>query len=99
MRGPILYCLESVDLPEGVKLLNVALPSDGTFTLVRDDSLAKAVALQCHGFVFEEEPWSGTLYRDVTPTNGRRIPIRLVPYFAWDNRGPGEMTVWIPLSR
>ena len=23
------------------------------------------------------------------------IPIRLVPYYAWANRGIGEMTVWL----
>ena len=29
-----------------------------------------------------------------TPT-----PFRAVPYYAWDNRGPSEMTVWMPLTR
>ena len=26
-RGPIVYCLESVDLPDGVKIADVAIPS------------------------------------------------------------------------
>jgi len=26
----------------------------------------------------------------------RRIPLLAVPYFAWDNRAPGEMVVWLP---
>ena len=28
---------------------------------------------------------------------GESIPIRLIPYYAWSNRGPSEMTVWMPL--
>jgi hypothetical protein len=99
VRGPILYCLESADLPEGVNLLDVALPADVTFAMHRDASLANTVALQCDGFVYEDARWSGELYRDLASTKTRRIPVRLVPYFAWDNRGSGEMSVWIPLSR
>jgi hypothetical protein len=99
MRGPILYCLESADLPAGVRLLNVSLPADATLAPERDISLANSVVLRCDGVAREEAPWPGHLYRDLAPSEARRIPIRLVPYFAWDNRGPGEMTVWIPLSR
>lgn len=28
MRGPLLYCLESKDLPEGIDLRNVYIPDD-----------------------------------------------------------------------
>jgi DUF1680 family protein len=30
--------------------------------------------------------------------DGRRVPLPVVaiPYFQWDNRGPGAMRVWIP---
>jgi DUF1680 family protein len=27
------------------------------------------------------------------------VDIRLIPYYAWGNRGKGEMTVWMPLAR
>jgi DUF1680 family protein len=99
VRGPIVYCLESADLPPTVKLLDVSLGADVTFTVQPDPVLANAVALQCDGFVHASAPWSGGLYRELASTEPKRVPIRLVPYFAWDNRGPGEMTVWIPLSR
>jgi len=44
------------------------------------------------------------LYRELTP---RQLPppasgtldITLIPYFAWANRGPSLMEVWIPLAR
>ena len=37
------------------------------------------------------------LYADVEDDGLRGIRIRLIPYFAWGNRGPGEMSVWLPL--
>ena len=29
----------------------------------------------------------------------KTVDIRLIPYYAWGNRGKGEMTVWMPLAR
>jgi len=40
----------------------------------------------------------GKLYHEL-PAQGRTIPIKLVPYYAWGNRGEGEMTVWLPVSQ
>jgi hypothetical protein len=25
-------------------------------------------------------------------------PIKAIPYFGWNNRGPGEMQVWLPTT-
>jgi DUF1680 family protein len=38
-----------------------------------------------------------SLYTDVEDGPLRTIPVRLIPYFAWGNRGPSEMSVWLPL--
>ena len=27
-----------------------------------------------------------------------KIQARMIPYFAWDNRGMGEMRVWLPVT-
>jgi DUF1680 family protein len=37
------------------------------------------------------------LYDDVADADLATAPVRLVPYFAWGNRGAGEMSVWLPL--
>ena len=49
--------------------------------------------------VVAEAPWGKQLYREVTPVAARPIDVRLIPYYAWNNRGPSEMTVWLPLRR
>ena len=39
---------------------------------------------------------TGELYRDYAPGKEEKMSLRLIPYFAWANRGEGEMRVWIP---
>ena len=37
------------------------------------------------------------LYREIATESPREIEARLIPYFAWDNRGESEMSVWLPV--
>ena len=37
------------------------------------------------------------LYDDVADAELGTASVRLIPYFAWGNRGAGEMSVWLPL--
>jgi DUF1680 family protein len=46
-----------------------------------------------------ESEWGRELYRELAPTTPRPIGLRLIPYYAWGNRGKSEMTVWMPLKR
>ncbi len=97
-RGPIVYCLESNDLP-GKSIFNAFIPSniqlkpspitiDGT----------RMMSLVGNAKMVDPKTWTNTLYRPVSATN-TTIPIKLIPYFAWGNRGHSEMSVWLPLSR
>lgn len=43
--------------------------------------------------------WSGELYREQPAATSMLLPTALVPYAFWGNRGPGEMSVWLPESR
>ena len=79
MRGPILYCLEEVDNP-GSSALNLALPKDASLVARhRDDLLGSVTVLRGRGLADGKAP----------------VDITAVPYYAWQNRGVGEMTVWI----
>jgi hypothetical protein len=46
-----------------------------------------------------EPRWEGQLYRELPAEKTRPVNVKLIPYFAWSNRGPSEMTVWLPLGR
>ena len=100
--GPLVYCLEGVDLPEGAGILDVYLPPQAAFTAGRDAALERLLpgipVLRGKGLLDESSGgWSGLLYRPARPKRMKEIELTFVPYFAWDNRGDSEMTVWLPL--
>jgi DUF1680 family protein len=78
-RGPVIYCVESVDLPAGIGVDDVLLP--------------KSIDLQPH---YESEILGGVTVLDgqaFTSTNS--FDIRMIPYYAWSNRGISSMRVWL----
>lgn len=98
-RGPIVYCLESLDIEGGKKMDNILIPSDIQFTPVEmtiDGS--KVMGLEGSAQLMNGGNWTKTLYREVSKAD-TPVKIRLIPYYAWGNRGPAEMTVWMPLGR
>jgi uncharacterized protein len=98
VRGPIVYCLESPDLPSGVRVSEVALSRKVRLTPRFDHSLLGGVAV-LEGFAvrYPEPAWN-SLYAALRPVRPVPVPVRLIPYFAWANRGVSHMTVWIPLA-
>ncbi len=99
-RGPIVYCLESPDLEKGVAVSDVLIPRDIDLKPRYDDTLLGGVTvLEGKAEAVIERAWSGELYRELPPVTPRPIALRLIPYYAWGNRGPSEMTVWLPLHR
>ena len=94
-RGPIVYCLESNDLG-GLSIDDIAIPLDAKFTPVDmtiDGSRIKA--LEGEVINRSEASWKGQLYREATAKK-QMVKVRLIPYYAWGNRGKSEMTVWMP---
>jgi DUF1680 family protein len=98
-RGPVVYCLESADLPEGVKVENIVIPADAKLKPRYESNMLDGVATITTEAIAEANPtWTGGLYRPKQTEGEKRIPLKLVPYYAWANRGAGEMTVWLPLK-
>jgi len=98
MRGPIVYCLESPDLPEGVGVDDVAIVAGAKWTPRRDkDLLDGAAVLDGEAHVMQSPDWTDRLYQRWEPASEKRIRVTLIPYYAWANRGISQMTVWLPL--
>jgi DUF1680 family protein len=98
-RGPVVYCLESPDLPRGVRLPDVRLPADLHLTARYDSRLLDGVVvLEGKALVQPVENWTGKLYREFQPAALQPVNVRLIPYSVWANRGPSEMSVWLPLA-
>ncbi|MFO7959173.1 MAG: glycoside hydrolase family 127 protein [Candidatus Brocadiia bacterium] len=96
-RGPLVYCLEEVD--NGPDLRDIVLPRDSALEAHPAADLPEGV-LALNGPALRRDPseWDGELYR-ATPSSLREVRIKAVPYFAWCNREPGEMLVWIQDGR
>ena len=98
-RGPLVYCLEGMDVADGRRIDDVLIPSTIQFTPTEftiDGS--KMIALDGEARLMDEASWDNVLYREVGKAD-RTVKIRLIPYFAWGNRGKSEMTVWMPLAK
>jgi len=97
-RGPIVYCLESTDLPEGVQVHQIRLPRQAGWTVRHDADLLGGVAvLQTEAWAMMELSAAGPLYGELPAAEPQRVKIQLIPYYAWNNRGEPQMAVWLPL--
>ncbi len=96
-RGPIIYCIESDDL-NGVDFNDVVIPLDAVFT-PKETTIdgSRMMALETEVTLRGEKSWDKVLYREASKDKNK-VSIRLIPYYAWGNRGESEMSVWIPLE-
>ena len=114
MRGPILYCLESTDLkdididdvilPVDAKFTPVEVSIGGSRMMVLETEayvrvVGDASKLYSKGAVGDASKLysPAPLYHPVATKKVKKT-IRLIPYYAWGNRGKSEMTVWMPAA-
>jgi DUF1680 family protein len=92
-RGPLVYCLEEKD--NGRPISSMSLPDDSKLTDREDKELLGGITV-IEGEALCDDPvsWGRELYRPAQD-QVKPIPITAVPYYAWGNRGTGEMSVWI----
>ena len=96
-RGPLVYCLESADLPSDARLSDFAIPEDIDLIARYDRrSLGGCVLLEGLAQWRNSASWNGELYRELRPSEVKPVKVSFIPYSLWANRGPGEMSVWLP---
>lgn len=94
MRGPVTYCLEQADNGADLHLLRVDPARIGEAKAVPVEIGGKRmVMLEVPGF--RESEAGDSLYRVYAPAEAREVTLKLIPYYAWANRGEGEMSVWV----
>ncbi len=99
-RGPIVYCLESADLPDSLRITDIIIPSDISFRpLPCKIANSELMCLEGRALAIKNPCWQNTLYREISGQQAFSYTVRLIPYYAWNNRGSCEMTVWLPLRR
>ncbi|MBJ6111084.1 glycoside hydrolase family 127 protein [Hymenobacter sp. BT523] len=87
-RGPVVYCAEWTD-NEG-KASNIIVPAGTAFTAVEKPEVLNGITqLTASVPVVKVDPATNTI-------STVRQTLTAIPYYAWANRGKGEMTVWFP---
>jgi uncharacterized protein len=92
-RGPLIYCVEATD--NDGSLHRIALPRTASIEAHDEpDLLGGVVTLSTAALADTDEGWQNGLYR-TDPPAATQTRLTAIPYFAWDNREPGEMLVWL----
>lgn len=103
MRGPQVYCAESIDNEFPLHQYRVTsaslyAPQQGVKSKYRIDILGGVTTLEVPCQV--EECESADLYEPYAPAceraHKRETTLTLIPYYAWANREEGAMSVWLP---
>jgi DUF1680 family protein len=96
-RGPIIYCIEHSDNPR-FDPWNVMLPlSSPLKTEWVPELLNGIMVIQGEAFTVETDSFKNSLYQSVTGVSfkTRRVRFKAIPYYAWANRDPRPMIVWM----
>jgi DUF1680 family protein len=97
-RGPVVYCLESADLPNQ-NVFDIVVPATIKFQPVpMKIADGNVMALTGKAKVLQNSNWKNSLYKELNTTS-KPVTIKLIPYYAWANRGKTDMTVWLNLQR
>jgi DUF1680 family protein len=87
-RGPLIYCFESVDNNGSVS--NIIVPDTTSFfPRFEKDKLGGVMILQGTAPIAE-------VAGDGLSIKSEDKQIIAIPYFAWANRGQGQMKTWVP---
>lgn len=90
-RGPLVYCIEEAD--NGTELWRYRIPNDAHIReIFKPDLLGGVVALNVQGMKTVSQ--NSELYSHCEPEE-ESTPLTFIPYYAWSNRKPGEMRVWL----
>ncbi|WP_460045077.1 glycoside hydrolase family 127 protein [Pseudomonas sp. S2_H01] len=95
-RGPIVYCLEQAD--NGPELHQLTLAQTADFTEISGQGVLEGmVQLKAEGMRLStvDSEQAQSLYSQTPATKLTAQTLTFTPYFAWANRGEGEMRVWV----
>jgi len=96
-RGPVVYCVETADLPEGTKVMDAYLDGKSSMTAKYQQDLLYGVTTINADMMIRQDNNTQSMYKTVSQPKFEKHKVQLVPYYSWSNRGIGEMTVFMPV--
>jgi uncharacterized protein len=104
-RGPVVFCMERLDQPDrsaaqqSPGLVDYTAHLGASTTEHFDpELLGGVIVLEHQGSIVHSSPGTGLYYpvNEVEKLTESPTTLRLIPYYAWANRAPSAMQVWIP---
>jgi DUF1680 family protein len=95
-KGPMVYCVETPDC--NIETLDdICLEPHNGFDEEKLDICGRNVlSLTTKAHKIGKNNFAdNVLYKTLEQTGDNEIKVRFIPYFAWDNRGIGEMRTWL----
>ncbi len=91
MRGPVVYCLENVDNQGEMGQLSVDPKLDWRLMDAPEYGMPVVMAA---GY---RRALQRALYMPLAEATVEAVPLTFIPYYAFANRGPSDMCVWVPV--
>ncbi|MBE1607392.1 glycoside hydrolase family 127 protein [Actinopolymorpha pittospori] len=100
-RGPLVYCFEQVDQPDGIEVADLAIAPGARLRPVEAEhgGVGRTVVIEVEATALAGDPVAGLPYRSGprdADRPGREVVATAIPHFQWDNRDGGAMRVWMP---
>ena len=92
-RGPQVFCAEGVDNGDNLHLL--MLPKSAALKCSWQEELLEGVEVIETDGIRTVAAKEGGLYRKAKASATEPVKIKMIPYYAWANRGRNEMRVWL----
>jgi DUF1680 family protein len=96
--GPLVYCFEDHDQPDGVSVDDIVLDGGEATVSWRPDLLGGVAVVELDGGWRDPEAVSAGYRRRGEPAPVAAARLTAIPYHAWANRGVRAMRVWVPLA-
>lgn len=96
-RGPIVYCIETPDLPKNISILDVFINLNTKLEPEYKANFLGGVTVINTELQLRKDKTNNEMYQTVEKPSFEAFKTQLVPYYTWSNRGQAEMTVFIPV--
>ncbi|MDA9985003.1 glycoside hydrolase family 127 protein, partial [Flavobacteriaceae bacterium] len=96
-RGPIVYCIETPDLPKNISILDVFINLNTKLEPEYKANFLGGVTVINTELQLRKDKTNNKMYQTVEKPSFEAFKTQLVPYYTWSNRGQAEMTVFIPV--
>lgn len=97
-RGPIVYCAEAAD-NQGEPVLRAVINKQPKFTVVNDYKVDNTETAGAPSFAVKAITTDAQMLEEnADGVAVKNQKLTLIPYYAWNHRGAGEMNVWFVQS-